>query len=106
MLRDLQAALIPQAEAEADTVMPGYTHPQAAQPVTFGHHMLDYVEMMGRDRGRLADCRRRINESPLRAAPLARHSFEIFPTANAAKLSFGRTLDSSPAAVYARDTPR
>src|SRR3546814_20493733 len=57
MLRDLQAALIAQAEAEADTVMPGYTHLQAAQPVTFGPPMLDYVEITGRDPGRPADCR-------------------------------------------------
>src|SRR3546814_6870323 len=76
-LRDLQAALIAQAEAEADTVMPGYTHLQAAQPVTFGHHMLAYVEMVGRDRGRLRDCRRRLNESPLGAAALAGTPFGI-----------------------------
>src|SRR3546814_15719890 len=71
MLRDLQAALIAQAEAEADTVMPGYTHLQAAQPVTFGHHMLAYVEMLGRDRARLADCRHRLNDSTLGPALLA-----------------------------------
>ena len=64
-LRDLQEALIDQAEAHADTVMPGFTHLQIAQPVTFGHHLLAYVEMLGRDRGRLADCRRRLNENPL-----------------------------------------
>ena len=75
--RDLQAALLDQAEREADTVMPGYTHLQAAQPVTFGHHLLAYVEMLGRDRGRLADARRRLNESPLGAAALAGTSFPI-----------------------------
>ena len=58
VLRELQAALIDQAEANADAVMPGFTHLQIAQPITFGHHLLAYVEMLGRDRGRLADCRR------------------------------------------------
>ena len=61
-LKELQSALIEKAEAEADTLMPGFTHLQSAQPVTFGHHMLAYVEMFGRDRGRLADCRKRANE--------------------------------------------
>src|SRR3546814_8534725 len=92
MLRDLQAALIAQAEAEADTVMPGYTHLQAAQPVTFGHHMLAYVEMLGRDRGRLADCRRRMNESPPGAAALAGTSFDIDRRANAVR-SDGQTSE-------------
>src|SRR5262249_38324382 len=57
MMRDLQQALIDLAEAEADTVMPGYTHLQTAQPVTFGHHLMAYVEMIGRDRSRFTDCR-------------------------------------------------
>ena len=61
-MRDLQQALLDRAESEAATVMPGYTHLQIAQPVTLGHHLLAYVEMLGRDRGRLADCRRRLNE--------------------------------------------
>src|SRR3546814_1202175 len=78
--------------AEADTVMPGYTHLQAAQPVTFGHHMLAYVEMLGRDRGRLADCRRRMNESPLGAAALAGTSFDIDRRATAAALGFDRPM--------------
>ena len=73
LLKDLQAALIDKAEAEADTLMPGFTHLQSAQPVTFGHHLLAYAEMFGRDRGRLADCRKRVNESPLGAAALAGH---------------------------------
>src|SRR5216683_1158196 len=73
--RDLQAALIDRAELEAATVMPGYTHLQIAQPVTLGHHLMAYVEMVGRDRGRLADCRHRLNESPLGAAALAGTSF-------------------------------
>ena len=76
-MRDLQQALIDRAEAEAATVMPGYTHLQIAQPVTLGHHLLAYVEMLGRDRGRLADCRRRLNELPLGAAALAGTSFPI-----------------------------
>lgn len=102
-LRDLQAALIGQAEAEADTVMPGYTHLQAAQPVTFGHHMLAYVEMLGRDRGRLQDCRRRMNESPLGAAALAGTSFDIDRRASAAALGFDRPMANSIDAVSDRD---
>ena len=102
-VRDLQAALIGQAEAEAATIMPGYTHLQAAQPVTFGHHLLAYVEMLGRDRGRLTDCRRRINESPLGAAALAGTSFPIDRHATAAALRFERPLANSLDAVSARD---
>ncbi len=102
-LRDLQAALIAQAEAEADTAMPGYTHLQAAQPVTFGHHMLAYVEMFGRDRGRLADCRARLNESPLGAAALAGTSFPIDRSMTAAALGFDRPMRNSLDAVSARD---
>src|SRR3546814_5876299 len=89
--------------AEADTVMPGYTHLQAAQPVTFGHHMLAYVEMLGRDRGRLADCRRRMNESPLGAAALAGTSFDIDRRATAAALGFDRPMANSIDAVSDRD---
>ncbi|HTZ36970.1 MAG TPA: lyase family protein, partial [Stellaceae bacterium] len=73
----LQAALLDQAEAHAATVMPGFTHLQTAQPVTFGHHLMAYVEMVGRDRGRLRDCRRRLNECPLGAAALAGTAFPI-----------------------------
>ncbi len=102
-LRELQAALIAQAEAEADTVMPGYTHLQAAQPVTFGHHMLAYVEMLGRDRGRLQDCRKRMNESPLGAAALAGTSFDIDRAATASTLSFDRPMANSIDAVSDRD---
>src|SRR4051812_12743791 len=76
-MRDVQAALLDQAEAHAETVMPGFTHLQIAQPVTFGHHLMAYVEMVGRDRGRLADCRRRLNECPLGAAALAGTAFPI-----------------------------
>ena len=75
--RGLQLALARKAEAHADTVMPGFTHLQPAQPVTFGHHLLAYVEMFGRDRGRFADARARMNECPLGAAALAGTSFPI-----------------------------
>ena len=101
--RDLQAALLDQAEREADTVMPGYTHLQAAQPVTFGHHLLAYVEMLGRDRGRLADARRRLNESPLGAAALAGTSFPIDREETARELGFDRPMANSLDAVSDRD---
>jgi argininosuccinate lyase len=102
-MRDLQQALIDCAEAEAGTVMPGYTHLQIAQPVTLGHHLLAYVEMLGRDRGRLADCRRRLNESPLGAAALGGTSFPIDPHATAAALGFDRPAANSLDAVSDRD---
>ena len=102
-LQDLQAALIDQAEAHADAVMPGYTHLQPAQPVTFGHHLLAYVEMIGRDRGRLADCRRRLNECPLGAAALAGTSFPIDRQATAEALGFERPTANSMDSVADRD---
>jgi len=102
-MRDLQQALIDCAEAEAGTVMPGYTHLQIAQPVTLGHHLLAYVEMLGRDRGRLADCRRRLNESPLGAAALAGTSFPIDRHATAAALGFDGPAANSLDAVSDRD---
>jgi argininosuccinate lyase len=102
-LRELQRALIDRAEAEAATVMPGYTHLQIAQPVTLGHHLLAYVEMLGRDRGRLADCRRRLNESPLGAAALAGTSFPIDRHATATALGFDRPAANSLDAVSDRD---
>ena len=102
-LRELQAALIDQAEAGAATIMPGYTHLQAAQPVTFGHHLLAYVEMLGRDRSRLADCRRRMNECPLGAAALAGTSFPIDRDATAAALGFDRPTANSIDSVSDRD---
>jgi argininosuccinate lyase len=102
-LRDLQAALIDQAEAHAATVMPGYTHLQPAQPVTLGHHLLAYVEMFGRDRGRLADGRSRLNECPLGAAALAGTSFPIDRAATAAALGFDRPAANSIDAVSDRD---
>ena len=102
-LARLQEALIGQAEQHADAVMPGYTHLQAAQPVTFGHHMLAYTEMVGRDRGRLADCRKRMNECPLGAAALAGTSFPIDRQATAAALGFDRPTANSMDSVAARD---
>jgi len=102
-IHDLQGSLIDRAEAEAGTVMPGYTHLQLAQPVTLGHHLLAYVEMLGRDRGRLADCRRRLNECPLGAAALAGTSFPIDREATAAALGFDRPAANSLDAVSDRD---
>ncbi len=102
-LRGLQAALIAQAEVHAATVMPGFTHLQPAQPVTFGHHLLAYVEMFGRDRGRLADGRARLNECPLGAAALAGTSFPIDREATAAALGFDRPAANSMDAVSDRD---
>jgi argininosuccinate lyase len=99
----LQTVLIDQAEAHADTVMPGFTHLQIAQPVTFGHHLLAYVEMIGRDRGRLADCRRRLNECPLGAAALAGTAFPIDRHMTAASLGFDRPTANSLDAVSDRD---
>ena len=102
-LRDLLAALIDRAEEHAATIMPGYTHLQLAQPVTFGHHLLAYVEMLGRDAGRLADARRRLNESPLGAGALAGTSFPIDPHMSAAALAFARPMANSMDAVASRD---
>jgi argininosuccinate lyase len=102
-LRELQSALIDQAEAYADCVMPGFTHLQIAQPVTLGHHLMAYVEMLGRDRGRFADCRRRLNESPLGAAALAGTAFSIDRDRTAAALGFERPAANSIDAVSDRD---
>jgi argininosuccinate lyase len=102
-LQALQAALIDKAERHAETVMPGFTHLQPAQPVTFGHHLLAYVAMLGRDRGRFADCRKRVNESPLGAAALAGTSFAIDRHATAKALGFDRPMENSIDAVSARD---
>ncbi|MBM3542416.1 MAG: argininosuccinate lyase, partial [Alphaproteobacteria bacterium] len=102
-LRGLQAALIARAEEHAATVMPGFTHLQTAQPVTLGHHLLAYVEMLGRDRGRLADCRARLNESPLGAAALAGTAFPIDRRMTARALGFARPMANSMDAVSDRD---
>ena len=103
LLKELQAALLARAEEHADAAMPGFTHLQAAQPVTLGHHLLAYVEMFGRDRGRLADARARLNECPLGAAALAGTSFPIDRLATAAALGFDRPAANSIDAVADRD---
>ncbi len=102
-VRDLQAALITRADEYAATVMPGFTHLQAAQPITFGHHLLAYVEMFGRDRSRLQDARRRLNESPLGSAALAGTSFPIDRHATAQALGFDRPMNNSLDGVSDRD---
>jgi argininosuccinate lyase len=102
-LRGLQLALAQKAEAHADLVMPGFTHLQPAQPVTFGHHLLAYVEMLGRDRGRFADARARLNECPLGAAALAGTSFPIDRHMTAETLGFDRPAANSLDAVADRD---
>jgi argininosuccinate lyase len=102
-MKALQSALAARALKEADAVMPGFTHLQSAQPVTFGHHLLAYVEMLGRDRGRLADARRRGNESPLGAAALAGTSFPIDRAKTAAALGFDRPTANSLDSVSDRD---
>src|SRR6202035_2315560 len=102
-MQELQVALIDKAEAHADWVMPGFTHLQIAQPVTFGHHMMAYVEMIGRDRSRFADCRRRLNECPLGAAALAGTAFPIDREMTAAALNFDRPAANSLDAVSDRD---
>ena len=96
-------ALLGQAEAGADWVMPGFTHLQTAQPVTWGHHMMAYVEMFGRDLGRVRDARARMNESPLGAAALAGTSFPIDRDMTAKALGFDRPMANSLDGVAARD---
>ncbi|MGC1551780.1 MAG: argininosuccinate lyase, partial [Bradyrhizobium sp.] len=98
-----QQALAQRALEHAATVMPGFTHLQTAQPVTFGHHLLAYVEMAARDRGRFADARKRLNESPLGAAALAGTSFPIDRAATAKALGFDRPMANSLDAVSDRD---
>ncbi|MDO9062543.1 MAG: argininosuccinate lyase, partial [Bradyrhizobium sp.] len=102
-LAAFQHALVTRALEHAGTVMPGFTHLQTAQPVTFGHHLLAYVEMAARDRGRFADARRRLNESPLGAAALAGTSFPIDRDATASALGFDRPMANSLDAVSDRD---
>jgi len=102
-LRTLQSALVARAEEEAATVMPGFTHLQSAQPVTFGHHLLAYVEMFARDAGRFADARARMNESPLGSAALAGTSFPIDREMTARELGFDRPTANSLDAVADRD---
>jgi argininosuccinate lyase len=102
-VRHLQEVLIDQAEANAETVLPGFTHLQTAQPVILGHYLLAYVEMLGRDCGRLVDCRKRLNESPLGAAALAGTSFPIDRAATAEALGFDAPCANSMDAVSDRD---
>jgi len=102
-IADLMRALADRAAEHADTVMPGFTHLQPAQPVTLGHHLLAYVEMLSRDRGRLADCRKRLNESPLGAAALAGTGFPIDRDFTARALGFDRPMRNSLDAVGSRD---
>ncbi len=103
LLVDLMRALAARAAEHAADPMPGFTHLQTAQPVTFGHHLLAYVEMCARDRGRLADCRRRLNFSPLGAAALAGTSFPIDRHMTAAALGFDAPCANSLDAVSDRD---
>jgi argininosuccinate lyase len=102
-LQDLQSALLDKAEKYAALPMPGFTHLQPAQPITFGHHLLAYVEMTGRDRERLRGARKRVNEMPLGSAALAGTSFPIDRTRVAKELDFDRPMTNSLDAVSARD---
>jgi argininosuccinate lyase len=102
-IADVMRALADRAAAHAGEPMPGFTHLQTAQPVTFGHHLLAYVEMLDRDRGRLTDCRRRLNECPLGSAALAGTSFPIDRAMTAQVLGFDRPTANSLDAVSDRD---
>jgi argininosuccinate lyase len=103
LLSQLQRVLVAQAEQHADVILPGFTHLQVAQPVTFGHHLLAYAEMFGRDAERLADCRKRVNRLPLGAAALAGTSYPIDRERVAATLSFDGVCRNSLDAVSDRD---
>lgn len=102
-LKKLQLSLLDLAEAHFDTVMPGFTHLQVAQPVTFGHHLMAYVEMLKRDTERFVDCRKRINKLPLGAAALAGTSYPIDRELVAKKLDFDGVCENSLDAVSDRD---
>ena len=102
-LQGIMLALAEKAEAEAGTIMPGFTHLQVAQPVTFGHHLLAYVEMLSRDLSRLADARIRLNESPLGAAALAGTSYPIDRAATAKAMGFAGPTRNSMDSVASRD---
>jgi argininosuccinate lyase len=103
LIRDVRRALVDLAERHADLPMPGFTHLQVAQPVTFGHHLMAYYEMLGRDAARLADCRRRVNVLPLGAAALAGTSFPIDRERVARELGFDAVAQNSLDAVSDRD---
>jgi argininosuccinate lyase len=102
-LKDLQKALLTRAQEQHATLMPGFTHLQAAQPVTLGHHLMAYVDMFGRDRSRASDARKRMNESPLGAAALAGTSFPVDREFTAKELGFDRPVANSLDAVSDRD---
>jgi argininosuccinate lyase len=103
LLRDLQRALAGKAVDHAATIMPGFTHLQTAQPVTFGHHLLAYVEMAARDRSRFADARARLNQCPLGAGALAGTSFPLDRDMTAKSLGFSQPMANSLDAVSDRD---
>ena len=103
LLRGVRVALLDLAERHADTLMPGFTHLQVAQPVTFGHHLMAYFEMFGRDAERLADCRRRVNRLPLGASALAGTSYPIDRESVARELGFEAVCENSLDAVSDRD---
>ena len=103
LLRALQLALVGLAEKHADTIMPGFTHLQVAQPVTFGHHVMAYVEMLARDEARMRDCRVRVNRLPLGAAALAGTSYPIDREFVAKELGFDGVCENSLDAVSDRD---
>jgi argininosuccinate lyase len=103
LLARVRVALLDLAEKHADTLMPGFTHMQVAQPVTFGHHLMAYFEMFGRDAGRLADCRRRANRLPLGASALAGTSYPIDRESVAKELGFDGVCENSLDAVSDRD---
>ncbi|MEY3632022.1 MAG: argininosuccinate lyase, partial [Pseudomonadota bacterium] len=102
-LAELKSALLQQAEQHAATIMPGFTHLQVAQPITFGHHLMAYVEMFSRDRERLNDCRSRVNRLPLGAAALAGTSYPIDRARVAKRLGFDGLCQNSLDAVSDRD---
>jgi argininosuccinate lyase len=102
-LKALQSALVTRASEHADSIMPGFTHLQVAQPITLGHHLMAYYEMAKRDRSRFADCASRMNESPLGSAALAGTGFPIDRTATAAALGFDRPMANSIDGVSDRD---
>ncbi|WP_347329931.1 argininosuccinate lyase [Marinimicrobium locisalis] len=102
-LSRLQKGLLDLAEREADTIMPGFTHLQSAQPVTFGHHLLAWFEMLQRDHGRLLDCRARMNQSPLGAAALAGTTYPIDRAMTAELLGFDKPTENSLDSVSDRD---
>ncbi len=103
LISKVQLALVDMAETEADTIMPGFTHLQTAQPVSFGHHMMAWYEMLDRDYGRLMDCRKRVNLSPLGAAALAGTSYPIDRNFTAEKLGFDGPTRNSLDSVSDRD---